>query len=115
MNHITRSLHYPQSNGLAEKYVQIVKVLVLQNQGRRKRSLQVFEDLLQYPLSGRLQLPMQILQGRNSRSDLPMSNANRKQLGIEPEVIRNIDNHEVLPTYNLYEGQNVMYQDTVAM
>ena len=27
VNHITSSLHYPQSNGLAEKYLQIVKYL----------------------------------------------------------------------------------------
>ena len=75
----------------------------------------MFDDLLQYPLAGSLQSPMQILQGRNARSDLPMSNAARKQLGIQPEVIRNIDKHEVLPTHDLYVGQNVMYQDSVTM
>ena len=56
---------------------------------------------------------MQILQGRSARFDLPMSNAARKQLGIQPEVIRNIDKHEVLPTHDLHVGQNVMYQDSV--
>ena len=53
---------------------------------------------------------MQILQGRSARSDLPMSNAARKQLGIQPEVIRNIGKHEVLPTHDLHVGQCVMYQ-----
>ena len=58
---------------------------------------------------------MQILQGRSARSDLPMSNAARKQLGIQPEVIRNIGKHEVLPTHDLSLGQSVMYQDSVTM
>ena len=60
------------------------------------------------PLTGSLQLPMQILQGRSARSDLPMSNAARKQIGIQPEVIRNIDKHKVLPTHHLHVGQSVM-------
>ena len=51
---------------------------------------------------------MQILQGRSARSDLPMSNAARKHLGIQPEVIRNIDNHEVLPTHDIHVGQCVL-------
>ena len=56
---------------------------------------------------------MQILQERSARSDLPMSNAARKQLGIQPEVLRNINKHEVLPTHDLHVGQSVMYQDSV--
>ena len=42
-----------------------------------------------------------------------MYNGDRKQLGIQPEVIRNIDKCEVLPTHDLHEGQSVMYQDSV--
>ena len=56
---------------------------------------------------------MQILQDRSARSDLPMSNTARKQLGIQFEVLRNIDKHEVLPTHDLHVGQSVMYQDSV--
>ena len=53
-------------------------------------------------LTGSMQSPMQILQGNNARSDLP--NAARKQLGIQPEIIRNSDKHAVLPTHNLHVG-----------
>ena len=56
---------------------------------------------------------MQILQGISARSDLPMSNAARKQFRIQPEVIRNIDKDEVLPTHDLHVGQNVLYWDSV--
>ena len=56
---------------------------------------------------------MQILQGRSARSDLPMSNVAREKFGIQPEVLRNIDKHEVLPTHDLHVGQSVMYQNCV--
>ena len=56
---------------------------------------------------------MQILQGRSARSDLPMANAARKQLGIQPEVLRNIDKHDVLPAHDLHVGPSVMYQDSM--
>ena len=55
---------------------------------------------------------MQIPQGRNNRSDLPMSNATRKQLGIPPEVIRNSDKHAALPTHYLNVGQHMKFQDS---
>ena len=31
---------------------------------------------------------------------------------IQPEVLRNIDKHEVLPTHDLHVGQSVMYQNS---
>ena len=49
VNHITRSLHYQQSIGLAEKYVQIVKSLFYKAMEVRQRFLQVPDDLSQYP------------------------------------------------------------------
>ena len=55
---------------------------------------------------------MQILQGRNARSDLPMSNVARKQLGIQPEVVRNSSKHAALPTHDLHVGQHVLFQDS---
>ena len=57
---------------------------------------------------------MQISQGSSARPDLPMCSAARKQFGIQPEVLRNIDKHEKLPTHGLHVGQHVMYQDSVS-
>ena len=73
----------------------------------------MFDDLPHTPLTGSLQSPMQILQGRSARSDFPMSNAARNQLGIQPEVLRNIYKHEKLPTHDLHVGQHFMCQDSV--
>ena len=66
------------------------------------------------PLTGSLQSLMQILKGRNARSDLPMSNAATKQLGIQPEVIRNSKKHAALPIYDLHVGQHVVFQDSTS-
>ena len=88
-NHITSSPHYPESNGHAVKYVQIVNSLCYKGKEEGKdftnktkeESTDFYNCLMIYhntPLTGSLQSPMQILQGRNARSDLPMSNATRK-------------------------------------
>ena len=74
VNHITSSPHCPQSNGLAEKYVQIVKSLFYK---AKEEERDLFKCLMIYhntPLSGSLQSLMQILQNRCTRSDLYMSN-----------------------------------------
>ena len=62
VNRITSSPHYPQLNGLAEKYVQIVKNLFCKAQ---EEETDLYKSLMIYrntPLSNRLQSPMQILQ-----------------------------------------------------
>ena len=61
VNHITSSPHYVQSNGLIEKYVQIVKNLfcIAQEGTDLYKSLMINRNT---PLSNRLQSPMQILQ-----------------------------------------------------
>ena len=64
VNHITSSQHYPQSNRLAKKYVQIVKNLFHKGKEDGK---DMFKFLMVYcntPLSSNLQSPMQILQSR---------------------------------------------------
>ena len=113
VNHITHFLHCLQSNGLAEKYMQILKCLFYKTTEEGKDLYKCLMFYCNTPISSRLQLPMQILQGRSARYDLPMSNAARKQLGIQPKAIRNIHKHEALPTHNLHAGQSVIYQHSV--
>ena len=88
INHITRSPHYSQSNGSAEKYLQLVRNLFYK---AKEEGKDLFKCLMVYhntPLSNNLQSPMQILASRSARSDLPISNAARKQLGIDCENLR---------------------------
>ena len=79
VNHITSSPHYPQSNGLAEKYVQIVKNLFYK---AKEEGTDLYKSLMIYrntPLSHTLQSPMQILQSQTAKTQLPMSSAARIQ------------------------------------
>ena len=88
VNHITSSHHYPQSNGLAEKFLQTVKNMFYKV---REEGADLYKALMIYPnmpLTSNLQSPMQILQNRVARSQLPMSNSARRQLGLEAEKVR---------------------------
>ena len=88
VNHITRSPHYLQSNGLAEKFVQTVKGLFYK---AREEGADLYKALMIYQntsLTTNMQSPMQILQNRTARSQLPMCNSARRQLGLEKEKLR---------------------------
>ena len=108
IHHIISPPHYPQSNGLAEKYVQIVKCLFSKAKEEGKG---LFKYLMIYhntSLSGSLQPPMQILQSRRIRSDLPICNAGRQQLGLQSEKLRSVNKNEHLPSHDLHIGQDVI-------
>ena len=100
VNHITSSPLYPQSNGLAEKFVQTVKSLFYK---AREEGANLYKALMIYPnmpLASNLQSPMQILQNRTARSQLPMSNSARGQLGLEAEKLRIKTKNENLPSHD---------------
>ena len=111
VNHITTSPHYPKSNGLAEKYVQIVKNLFYKAKEEGTdlyKSLMIYRNTL---LLHKLQSPMQILQSQAARTQLPMSSAARIQQRLGSEQLRVNNKNEHLPTHNFHIGQSVMYMN----
>ena len=111
INHITSSPHYPQSNGLAKKYVQIVKNLLYK---AKEEGKDLYKCLMVYcytPLSNSQNSPMQILTSRSARSSLPMSHAARKQKELVCENLRIHCKNEHLTIHDLHLHQAVMYQD----
>ena len=114
VNHITSLLHYPKSNGLAEKFVQIVKSLFYKAKEESKDLLKCLMIYQNTPLTSSLKSLMQILQSRSARSNLPMSNAAGQQPGLQSEDLRKADKHEHLPTHDYHVGQDVMFQDVMS-
>ena len=111
VNHITSSPYYPQSNGLAEKFVQTVKNLFYKAREEDADLCKALMIFCNMPLTSNLQSPMQILQNRVARTQLSMSNSARRQLGLEAEKVRTKTKNENLPLHDLYLSQDVMMQD----
>ena len=114
VNHITSSPHYPQSNGLAEKYVQIVKNLFHK---AKEEGQDLYKCLMIYrntPLSTTLQSPMQMLSNRITRSTLPLSIAVKRQMGLHSEPFTTNQKNHHLPMHDLCIDQPVMYQDATS-
>ena len=111
VNHRTSSSHYLQLMAWQKKIVEIVKNVFHK---AREEGADLFKALMIYrntPLTSNLQPPMQMLQSRTVRSQLPMSTAAREQLGLQTEKLRIKTKNEHLPLLDLCLGQNVMMQD----
>ena len=71
IKHVTSSPYHPQSNGLAEAYVKVVKNMMKKAQQCRVR----FNDMLyQYrtsPVAGKQESPIEILRQRRPRTKMP--------------------------------------------
>ena len=82
VNHLTSSPHYPQSNGLAEKFVGIIKNLFHKAKEEGQSPYTACMVYRNTPLNGTLQSLTQILQGRKAHTDLPLSHAAKVQMDI---------------------------------
>ena len=54
------------------------------------------------------------MQSRSAKSDLPMSNAARKILGLDSELLRNKHKYEHLTLHDLHLGQDAMFKDATS-
>ena len=114
INHFTSLPHYSQSNGLAEKIVQMVKNLLYK---AKEEGTDLHKSLMIYcntPLSSTLQSLVQLLQSRPTRSQLPLSNTARRQLGLSLQQLRIKTKNNHLPSHDLCIGQDVMFQDSIS-
>ena len=111
VNHITSSPHYSQSNGLAEKYIQIIKNLFHK---AKEEGQDLYKCLMTYrntPLSSTLLSPMQMLSNRITRSNLLLSTAAKLQMGLRNNHPTTDQKNHHLPMHDLCINQTVMYQD----
>ena len=92
-------------------FVKIVKSMFYKAKEEGKdplKSLMIYHNT---PLTSSLQSLMQI---RTARSNLPMSNAARKQFSLDSELLRNKQKNKHLPLHDLHLGKDVMFQDATS-
>ena len=95
-----------------KKFVQIVKNLFYKV---KDEGTDIYKCLMIYhntALANMAKSPMQMLQQRSARSQLPMSNAACRQLGVAAEQTTATKNQH-LPLHDLHTRQDVMHQDFV--
>ena len=109
VNHLTSSPHYLQSNGLAEKYVGIIKNLFHKAKEEGQSPYTAIMVYRNTPLNGTLQSLMQILQGRQAHTDLPLSHAAKVLIVI---YILNYNNHLPDGTVGCFYSNLLFYRET---
>ena len=118
VNHITSSPHYPESNGLVEKFVGIIKSLFHKAKGEGQSPYTALIVYRNTPLNGCLHSPMQILQGRQACTNLPLLHAAKVKMGINhiprptAEILPHVKDKSLsAPTHDIPIGQHVMYRE----
>ena len=117
VNHITIFPYYPQSNGLGEKSVGIIKNLFYKTKEEGQSPYTALMVDRNTPLGGSLQSPMQILQGRQVCTDFSLSHAAKVKMGINhtprptPEIPCIKDKSLSTKTHDIPVGQHVMYRE----
>ena len=111
--HTTASCHYQQANGLAEKYVQVVKNLFKKAIEEGKSPFNALHVYRNTPLAKNKLSPMQILSGRCTRDDLPMSDSARlkysRPISVPAEILRDPKKESQDNSHNFHLHQHVMF------
>ena len=105
--------HYQQANGLAEKYVQVVKNLFKKATEEGKSPFDALNIYRNTPLAKNKLSPMQILSGRCPQNDLPMSDSARLKYGrpisIPTDILRDPKKESQANSHNFHLHQHVMF------